>query len=113
MQDSEGQADHLQIFASGRRADISGFRSDIVYDGLLKPRDEEVSALVDHLFLYTRQTVEDHGSGATFNVVNRCLPEGHGKANWQCPFRDGIQDVWRSHDGEVDLVVGDGFVEEQ
>ena len=53
MQHSQRQANHLQILAAGRGRDIPGFGADIVDDGLLQPRDEEVCAFVDDGLLDT------------------------------------------------------------
>ena len=47
MQHPQRQADHLQILAPGRGRDVSGFGADVIDDGFLQPRDEEVCAFVD------------------------------------------------------------------
>ena len=51
MQHPQGQADHLQILAASRSRDIPGFGADIVDDGFLQPRNQEVRAFVDDSLL--------------------------------------------------------------
>ena len=47
MQHPQRQADHLQILAASGSRDIPGFGTDVVDDGLLQPRDQEMCAFVD------------------------------------------------------------------
>lgn len=51
MQDSQRQRYHLQILAPGRGGDVAGFGADIVDDGFLEPRDQEMGALIHDVFL--------------------------------------------------------------
>lgn len=70
MQHSQRQADHLQILAAGRGGDVSGLGADIIYDGLLQPRNEEMGALVHDCLLDSAQTIEDDSASSTFDVVD-------------------------------------------
>jgi hypothetical protein len=76
MQDPESQAHHLQVFAAGRRRDISWLCPNIVDNTLLQPWDQKVRALVHNCILHSRQPIEDHSSSATLHIVNRSLDEG-------------------------------------
>ena len=69
MQDSERQADHLKILATGRCGDIPGLGANVEDDSSLQPRNEEVSTLVDDILLDTRQTIEDDGSTSALDIV--------------------------------------------
>ena len=51
MQHPQRQADHLQILAASRGRDVPGFGADVVDDGFLQPRDQEVCAFIDDGFL--------------------------------------------------------------
>ena len=51
MQHPQRQADHLQILTASRSGDIPGFGTDIIDDGFLQPRDQEMCALVDDVLL--------------------------------------------------------------
>ena len=51
MQHPQRQADHLQILAASRSRDVPGFGADVVDDGFLQPRDQEMCALVDDILL--------------------------------------------------------------
>lgn len=97
MQNSQGQADHLQILAAGGGGDVSGFGADIVDDGLLQPRNEEMCAFIHDSLLNTAETVEDDSSGATFDVVDGRLAEGEADEDRDCPFGDGVEDIGRGH----------------
>ncbi len=91
MQDSEGQADHLQVLGAGGGADGARLGSDVEDDGLLQPRHEEVCPLVDDGFFYTRDSVEDDGSGTTLDVVDGVLGETQADGRWDCPLVDRIK----------------------
>lgn len=75
MQDTKGQADHLQIFASRRSGDVARFGADIVDDGPLQPRDQEMSAFVHHAVFDPRKSIEYHCTSAPFDIVDGCLRE--------------------------------------
>lgn len=49
VEDTQGQRDHLEILGAGGGGDVAGLGADIVDDGALEPRDEEVGSLVDNL----------------------------------------------------------------
>jgi hypothetical protein len=49
VEDTKGQRDHLQVLGSGGGRDVAGLSADIVDDGTLQPRNEEVSSLVNNL----------------------------------------------------------------
>lgn len=69
VQDSQRQADHLKILATGGCSDIPGLGAHIEDDGPLQPWHEEVSALVDDILLHTGNTIEDDGSTSTLDIV--------------------------------------------
>ena len=85
VQDSESQAHHLQVLATGRSRDISWLGSDIVDDTLLQPWDQEMRALINNSVLHSGQSVEDHSSSATLNIVDGGLDEGAADGK-----RDGV-----------------------
>lgn len=93
MQHPQRQADHLEILAASRSRDIPGFGADIVDDGFLQPRDQEMRALVDDGLLDSRQTVEDDRSRAAFDIVHGGLGQGAADAEWYGPFADQIEGV--------------------
>lgn len=70
VQDSQGQADHLQILTAGGGGDVTGLGADVVDNRPLQPGDQEVRALVDHLVLHTGQAVEDDGAATTTDIVD-------------------------------------------
>lgn len=49
VQNPQRQTDHLQVLGARGGRDISGLGADVVDDGLLQPRDEEVGSLINHL----------------------------------------------------------------
>lgn len=77
MQDSQSQADHLQILTSGGSRDVARLGANIVDNGSLQPGNQEMRAFVDDLLLHTRQPVEDDGSSSTLDIVQRSV-DGHG-----------------------------------
>lgn len=70
MQHSQRQANHLQILAAGRCGDVPGLRADIIYDGLLQPRNEEMGALIHDCLLDSAQTIEDDSTSSTLDIVD-------------------------------------------
>lgn len=70
MQNSQRQADHLQVLTTSRSRDIPGLRPDVEYDGTLQDWDQEVSAFVDDLVFDSGDAVKDDGAGATFDIVH-------------------------------------------
>ena len=93
MQHPQRQADHLQILAPRRGRDVPGFGADVVDDGFLQPRDEEVRAFVDDGLFDSGQTVEYDGARAAFDVVHGGLDEGAGDGDGHGPFVDCAQGV--------------------
>ena len=77
MQDSEGQADHLQILGAGGGRDDARLGANIEDDGLLQPWDQEVCALVDDSLLHTGNSVEDNRPRTTLDVVDGVLEKSH------------------------------------
>lgn len=73
MQDSERQADHLQILATSGGGDVPGLRPDVEEDAALQPWYQEMCALVDDALLNSLQTIEYNGSCSTPHVVNARL----------------------------------------
>lgn len=80
VQDTQGEADHLQVLAAGHCGDAPRLGADVKDDALLQPGDEEVGALVDDVFLYTLPAVKDDGPRAAADIVDGCVgdAEGHG-----------------------------------
>lgn len=85
VQDTQRQADHLQVLAAGGGGDVARLGAHIVVDGALQPRHQEVGALADNVLLHTRQTVEDDGPRPAADIVDGVLQHadadggGHGK----------------------------------
>lgn len=75
MQNSQGQADHLQVLTAGGCGDVSRLGAHIVDDRLLEPGNEEVGAFVDDALANTAQTVEDDGAVAALDIVDGSLGE--------------------------------------
>lgn len=75
VQNSQRQANHLQILTPCRRRDIARLRADIVDNSSLQPRNEKVRALVDHCLLHSRQSVEDDCPGSAADIVQRGVDE--------------------------------------
>jgi hypothetical protein len=73
VQNSEGQANHLQVLAAGGCGDVPRLGAHIVDDCLLEPGNEEVGALVDDALANTAQTVEDDGAVAALDIVDGSL----------------------------------------
>ena len=117
MEHTEGQGDHLEILGAGGGGDVAGLSADIVDDGALEPRDEEVSSLVDDLrggvsgsksrssrtqredtysLAHTRETVKDDGSVAALDVVDGGLGEGQTDSSRNCHLGDEAE-RFRSH----------------
>lgn len=93
MQDSQCQAHHLQVLATGRRANVSGLGPHIKRDCLLEPWHQEVCSLVHHLVRYTLQTIEDDCSSATLNIVDGCAGEREGDGGGDGVAVDLVQHV--------------------
>lgn len=83
MQDSESQADHLQILASGSRGDVSGLGPHIVDDALLQPGNQEMCSFIHNLLLDTGQSIEDDSPSSPLHIVNGGLGErsSHGEGD--------------------------------
>ena len=103
MQNSEGQANHLQILAAGGGGDVSRLGADIVDDGLLQPGNEEMCAFIHDRLLNTAETIEDDRPGTTFDVVDGRLAEGEADENWHCPLGDGVEDIGRGHGDRFEI----------
>lgn len=76
MQDSQRQANHLQILAAGRGGDVPGLGAYIIDDRLLQPRNEEMGSLIHDRLLDSTQTIEDDSTSATFDIIDGSLDEG-------------------------------------
>ena len=101
MQNPQGQAHHLQILASGRSRYVSWLRPHIVDDALLQPWNQEVRALVHNCILHPGKTVEDHGSSATFNIVDGSLYKAGAKECWDGPSVDRLECVCHTDSFEI------------
>ena len=83
MQDSQRQADHLQILGSRRRRNIPRLCAHIKNDTPLQPGNEEVCSFANHFFLNSGQTVEYNGARATLDIVHGGV-EGEGACDGEC-----------------------------
>jgi hypothetical protein len=106
VQNSEGQANHLQVLAAGGCGDVSRLGAHIVDDRLLEPGNEEVGALIDDALANTAQTVEDDGAVAALDIVDGSLGETEAGGERDGEAVDGVESVG-GHCG-VYVVVVDG-----
>lgn len=93
MQDSESQADHLQILGTGSGGDVARLCADVVDDALLQPGDQEMGSLAHNAFLDTRQTVEDDGASAALDIVHGSIGERQTEGSGNSPLVDGTESV--------------------
>src|SRR3954468_8721524 len=101
VQDSQSQANHLQILTSGCCGDVSWLRPHIVDNALLQPRDEKMSTFIHDCILHSRVSIEDDRSSATLDIVNRLLEKESTNYHWYSCCIDSLQcvghlDVWWS-----------------
>lgn len=75
VQDSQRQADHLEILAAGGGGNVPGLCAHVKDDAPLQPRDQKVRSLVDDILLDTGQPVEDDGSCSAPDVVDGLCDE--------------------------------------
>ena len=68
VQNSQRQANHLQILGSGGGRDVSGLGAHIKDDAPLQPGDKEMRSFVDDIFLDTGQSIKDDGSRSALDV---------------------------------------------
>lgn len=68
MQNTQRQADHLQILTSRRRRHAPGLGAHIKDDAPLQPRNQKVRSFIDDTLLDTRKPVEDDGASTTLHV---------------------------------------------
>ena len=104
MQNSEGQANHLQVLAAGGCRDVPRLGAHIIDDRLLEPWNEEVGAFVDNALANTAETVEDDSAVAALDIVDRSLGETEAGGERNGEAVDGVESVG-SHCG-VYVVVG-------
>lgn len=93
VQNSEGQANHLQVLAAGGCGDVPRLGAHIVDDRLLEPGNEEVSALVDDALANTAQTVEDDSAVAALDIVDGSLGETEAGGERNGEAVDGVESV--------------------
>lgn len=93
VQNSEGQANHLQVLAAGGCGDVSRLGAHIVDNRLLEPGNEEVCAFVDDALANTAQTVEDDGAVAALDIVDRSLGETEAGGERNGEAVDGVESV--------------------
>jgi len=93
VQNSEGQANHLQVLAAGGCGDVPRLGAHIIDDRLLKPGNEEVGALVDDALANTAQTVEDDGAVAALDIVDGSLGETEAGGKRDSEAVDGVESV--------------------
>jgi hypothetical protein len=99
MQHPQCERDHLQILAARRGADVPRPSPDIEDDCPLQPWYQEMCALVDDLFLDSRQTVEDDGAGSALDVVEGALHDAGADGSRNDPAEEG--GGYRSHGWRV------------
>lgn len=95
VENTQCQADHLQVLTSGGSGDVTGLSSNIVDDRLLQPGDKEMGSFVDDLLLHTRQPVEDDSAGTTTNVVNRVVEDQGARGDGESQTVDVVETVCR------------------
>lgn len=93
VQDSESQANHLQILGTSGGRDVAGLCADIVDDALLQPGNQEVSSLAHNAFLDTGQAIEDDGASAALDIVHGGICEGETEGSRHSPLVDGTESV--------------------
>lgn len=93
VQNSEGQANHLQVLAAGGCGDVPRLGAHIVDDRLLEPGNEEVGALVDDALANTAQAVEDDGTVAALDIVDGSLGETEAGGERNGEAVDGVESV--------------------
>ena len=93
VQDSESQANHLQILGTGGGRDVARLCADIVDDALLQPGNQEVSSLAHNAFLDTGQTVEDDGASAALDVVHGSIGERQTEGSGNSPLVNSTESV--------------------
>lgn len=87
MQDSEGQANHLQILATSGGRDVPGFRPHVEVDAALQPWHQEMCALVDDALFHSLQSVEDHSSCPAADIVDARLQQAIAEDGGHCKSR--------------------------
>lgn len=107
MQNSEGQANHLQVLAAGGCGDVSRLGAHIVDDRLLEPGNEEVGAFVDNALANTAETVEDDSAVAALDIVDRSLGETEAGGERNGEAVDGVESVG-GHCGVYVVIDGRG-----
>ena len=107
VQNSESQANHLQVLAAGGCGDVSGLGAHIVDDRLLEPGNEEVGAFVDNALANTAQTVEDDSAVAALDIVERSLGKTEAGGERDGEAVDGVESVG-GHYGVCVVVDGRG-----
>ena len=93
MQNSEGQANHLQVLAAGGCRDVPRLGAHIIDDRLLEPGNKEVGAFVDDALANTAQTVEDDGAVAALDIVEGSLSETEAGGERDGEAVDGVESV--------------------
>lgn len=98
MQDSQGQAHHLQVLTSRCSGDVARLGSNIIDNRLLQPGDQEMCALVDDLLLDAAQSVEDDRPCSTADVVDGSVEDHRTRRHGDGKPVNVVQTVSR-HDG--------------
>lgn len=78
VENTKGQRDHLQILGTGSGGNVARLGADIVDNGLLEPRDEEVSSLAHDLRSFMLVGVVAGGGGGGWSSPGRGL-QTHGR----------------------------------
>ena len=93
VEDSEGQANQLQVLAAGGCGDVPRLGAHIVDNRLLEPGNEEVGAFVDDALANTAQTVEDDGAVAALDIVDGGLGKTEASSEGDGEAVDGVESV--------------------
>lgn len=91
MEDSEGQADHLQVFGTRRGGNVARLGAHVKDDAALQPWDEEVGSLVDDTLLDSRHTIKYDGTGAAAHIVYRVVDETEADGGGDGELVNGLQ----------------------
>jgi len=95
VQDSQGQADHLQILTSGGGGNIAWLGAHIVDNSSLQPRNQKMCSLVDNLLLHTRHSVEDDSSSSALHIIEGGVGDDNSRSHGNSQAVDVVETVSR------------------
>jgi hypothetical protein len=91
VQNSQRQANHLQILGSGSGRDVSGLGAHVKDDALLQPRNEEMCSLVDDFLLDTRNPIKDDSSRSALDVKDGLADSSANQSRWHRHAVHGVE----------------------